>query len=149
MGPVEAGVTLVDLATEIRRQVHLMQATGELAIPSSDKQPEEAKAVMAAEVSKLQAMANQWRRVTPRERVKTEQAHPWLRTVLDGGIADVWYLDDSTIFMHPAMALPYLRAHDELLKKRGGSRNNEKTKVIIYAPEKVVEETRRSGGSRS
>ena len=56
----------------------------------------------------------------PRDRVKKWEAHPWLQTVVDGGIADVWYLDDSTIFMHPALALPYLRAHDELLKQKGG-----------------------------
>ena len=63
MGPVEAGVTLVDLATEIRRQVHLMQSRGELDIPSSDKQPDEARKAMVAEVSKLQALALKWDRV--------------------------------------------------------------------------------------
>ena len=119
MGPVEAGVTLVELATEIRRQVHLMQSKGELEIPCSEKQPEEARQAMATEVQKLQAVAAKWDRMRPVDRVKKKEAQPWLQTVAEGGITDMWYLDDSTICMHPALALPYLRAHDDLLKQRG------------------------------
>ena len=68
MGPVEAGVTLVDPGTEIRRQLHVKQARGELGIPCSEKQPVEARQAMDAEVQKLEAGRSRWERIGPGER---------------------------------------------------------------------------------
>ena len=50
-----------------------------------------------------------------------------------GGLTDLWYLDDSTVALAPALALASLRAYDRETQAQGGTRNVLKTKLILYA----------------
>eukprot|EP00973_Karenia_brevis_P003889 536576-Karenia_brevis.AAC.1 len=60
----------------------------------------------------------QWAQKLPCERVADSSSHPWNQTVTAGGITDVWYLDDGTAFMHPALALEYLKSYDVQTRAR-------------------------------
>ena len=57
-----------------------------------------------------------------------------------GGVVDVWYLDDGTIYLLPELAAPYLQAYDRVTAAQGGKRNFSKTVVTLYATEEQVRE---------
>ena len=133
LGPVEAGVVLVDLATQTRREVHLQQAGGKLPPVCWEGTVGEARRRLQQQVDSQEKETKAWTEAAPAQRRKEGTTHPWLQTVSNGGIMDCWYLDDSTIFIHPTLVETYLVEHDRLLEERGAKRNMEKTKVILYA----------------
>lgn len=77
-----------------------------------------------------------WQVSFPLERHQPDEqgrrrVHPGNRVQANGGVVDVWYLDDSTVGMDPRLCLLYLRAYDR--HNRDGRRNRIKTKMILSA----------------
>ena len=60
----------------------------------------------------------------------------------DGGLVDVWIMDDQTIVGDPALTNPLIDAVDITCQdpKRGGIRNRTKTHVIIYASQDQIQQ---------
>ncbi|CAK0851600.1 unnamed protein product, partial [Prorocentrum cordatum] len=64
--------------------------------------------------------------------------HPANATQQGGGVVDVWYCDDGTIYLLPELAALYLQAYDSVTATQGGKRNFSKTVVTLYATEEQV-----------
>ena len=46
------------------------------------------------------------------------------------------------MYMHPALAVDYLKFHDKLMEARGGRRNLTKTRVIMYVRPETLQANR-------
>ena len=52
--------------------------------------------------------------------------HPGDRLISDSKMMDIWYLDDGTVLVHPALAVPFLEAFDKCSASYGAKRNRDK-----------------------
>eukprot|EP00973_Karenia_brevis_P002171 293267-Karenia_brevis.AAC.1 len=74
-----------------------------------------------------------------RDEHDVRHCHAGNDVVKDGCLLDQWYLDDGLAFMHPQLAVSFLRAFDAQSGSRGAERNLEKTKVTMLMSQSEAE----------
>ena len=62
----------------------------------------------------------------------TEADDPQLALQKNGGLADLWYMDDGVIMHHPILVPSFLQELDVANAKVGAERNPQKIEVICY-----------------
>ena len=134
-GPLECSLTLGEVSSSARAEVHGQQRRGEL--PWSSSAPE-ATSAAEREFDARAVRHAEWTATVPAERrgshgSKAIIPDPAHEVQAFGGIADFWYLDDGDILCDPVLVLPLLRAHDGADDRVGGQRNRSKTEVSYFA----------------
>ncbi|MFM7978988.1 MAG: hypothetical protein ACKPKO_06690, partial [Candidatus Fonsibacter sp.] len=137
-GSFEASAALAEQARDTRAYLHQAQAEQRAPwIPSTSTPIDLQQKAQAWETIKQQRI--QWSQLTPKERRQQILPHnthdPFDLIHQDGGMVDLWLMDDQTIICDPALINTIIDAVDRACAAptRGGIRNRTKTHVILYA----------------
>ena len=133
----ETGATLSCLSRSARWDVHAEQASGALPCPPplvADEDPQTFRQRYDTERQRISL----WENSSPAQRGQMQdrpEVHPGNAICRRGGVADLWFMDDGTIVMHPNLGVAYLRLLDRRIEEAGGKRNIAKSNAILYASE--------------
>jgi len=141
-GPAETGLTLARLSRDTRHEIHAKQMTGQLqwkSLPHSTTVADDA----VTHFRSVEAKTQNWAALNPLDRstvdpVRGRPNHPANEIQTNGGLVDVWLLDDATVMISPELMVPYLRAYDRGTAAQGGKRNVKNTIVTLYAEDTDV-----------
>ena len=145
-GPLECSLAFGLVAAETRRRVAAQQAAGSLPWIGVDDPPEEQR-LQADHANRVQESAN-FQLGGPEKLTGADDPQHALQK--NGGLADLWDMDDGDIMCHPIFAPFFLQEFDVANTKVGAQRNSQKTEVICYVndldaapPEWTIDDVRK------
>ena len=115
--PLECSLGLGLVAAETRGRVAAQQASGSLPWMGFDD-PSEMQRLHVARAVRLQ------------EENSLEPTTQCTRCKKNGGLADLWYMDDGDIMCHPVLVPSYFHEFDDANTTVGAERTPQKTEVI-------------------
>ena len=127
-GPLECSLALGMAAAESRMRMAAEQAAGSRpwVCVADDAELQQLRADHA---TRLQESAN-IQNGGPEKRTGAHDPRHALQK--NGGLADLWYMDDGDTMCHPILVPSFLRAFDVANSKVGAERNPQKTEVIYF-----------------
>ena len=133
----ETGASLGVMSRKARWDMHHKQANGELPVSTLASHAPGSEATRSFQDGFGQVLQNidAWEGQSPSQRATDAQIHPGNAVVQNGGVADLWYMDDGTIVLNPALGVSFLRILDSRIVEAGGKRNFSKSNAILYATE--------------
>ena len=114
------------VAAETRRCIAARQAAGSLPWIGVDD-PSEEQQLQAYHATRVQETAN-FQLGGPEKLTGADDQQHALQE--NGGLADLWYMDDGDIMCHPMLVLSFLQEFDVANAKVAAERNPQKTEVI-------------------
>ena len=125
-GPLEYSLALGMVAAETRERVAVQHASGSLPRIGVDSHSD-VKRLQTEHAVKLQETAN-FQLGGPEKLIGANEPRHVLQK--NGGLADLWYMDDGDILCHPILVLTYLQEFAVANARIGVVRNPQKTEVI-------------------
>ena len=139
--PLESSLTLGEVASNTRNELHAAQRRG--ALPWAVSGDEQVR-LCQADYDDRQSRATAFRNIPPAHRreehgEKLIMTDPRHEVQAGGGVADFWYLDDGDILCDARLVLPYLTNFDIANPEAGAERNIVKTKVFYFTDAATLE----------
>ena len=116
------------VAAETRRRIAARQAEGSLPWIGVDD-PSEEQRLQANHAPRVQETTN-FQLDGPEKLTGADDPQHALQK--NGGVADLWYMDDGDIMCHPILVPSFLQEFDVAIARVGAERNPVKTEVIYY-----------------
>ena len=147
--PAESSMALTVVGRGARKEVHAMQVEGKLPWmayalphPPDPHDPIQVRTGLPPpeqlgmkDYQERQERTEEWGKLPEAQKVTASGqrlTHPQDEIQEQGGVLDLWFMDDADIMCHPTLALDYMRAFDRYNQVIGGERNLDKSEAVYY-----------------